>query len=779
MAFVFREELKSIFENNADKNLGPGVYFKKENEKFEKKNKIPFLASSPRIKSAKKSLNPGPGHYYEDNQFRHIKEDKAYNKLKRQEDQLQKEKVGINNIFKSLENENILENVDHMEFFVNDQLEKMGFLSKNKRFKEEFKFEVPGPGSYIKLKPKSANVLKIKKTNLKKGSLKKELKIQRETIPAKNHAFGFDFDDNGNLKRNPDPLENKKFRGDRANSVGPGNYEIIKPSDWKKKGTIKYGNGIDEKSKTQNNFFSKKSDVISNLNKISDINSNNNFNNYNNNYNNYNQIINRSFTPEIKKNLLENTALKEKLDLQKDGNLNMNLNNNDKDNNMQKFASNTMMNFYNSKNDFNKTKESKKRCFSSLRSAFQRKRNIGKKDENSSVKTENFPYKIYDKKHFKEFSERLSRSFDLNEYNNVNNIKTETGIVLKFLKDRNKKIKEKQLLNHKNKLFDRSDLLRNKKNDYLPGPGYYLEENNLTSFKSNALPDYQQSFGSYQNRFKICKTEDNNNIGPGAYFKEEIKIEKEKYKINKEKIMIPQMNKIKSYKPVKIEHNINPGPGEYDPQNNNKRRVQTAGANFGSIEPRFKKEDKILKANIPGPGSYDQQNNWNKFENIKSNNNNNKKLKPLSANPNPRLLAQNNEMKINSELKTEPNVQVKHIKKNFETPGVGAYNLDTIFSLEYKVAKNCSKNTIAFAPFNQTKSRPRFDIPKAQMGHPIVGPGIYHKIEQKKLKQIYPPFKSAEKRFRQSKSQYKTNPGQYDPSSYFDWNKKSFNILYL
>ena len=59
----------------------------------------------------------------------------------------------------------------------------------------------------------------------------------------------------------------------------------------------------------------------------------------------------------------------------------------------------------------------------------------------------------------------------------------------------------------------------------------------------------------------------------------------------------------------------------------------------------------------------------------------------------------------------------------------------------------------------------------------ILGRGIYNKSETQKFKQIYPAFKNTEKRKREAKSQNRTNPGQYDTSSFFDWNKKTFNIL--
>jgi hypothetical protein len=70
-----------------------------------------------------------------------------------------------------------------------------------------------------------------------------------------------------------------------------------------------------------------------------------------------------------------------------------------------------------------------------------------------------------------------------------------------------------------------------------------------------------------------------------------------------------------------------------------------------------------------------------------------------------------------------------------EGPGIGAYNADANYSLEYKIAKNCAKNSLVEAPFNCTKSRPRFEDER-KMIPCVLGPRIYHKTETQKFKQI-------------------------------------------
>ena len=59
-------------------------------------------------------------------------------------------------------------------------------------------------------------------------------------------------------------------------------------------------------------------------------------------------------------------------------------------------------------------------------------------------------------------------------------------------------------------------------------------------------------------------------------------------------------------------------------------------------------------------------------------------------------------------------------------------------------------------------------------------PEIPLRLDMTKImkEQRSPPFKFADKRFRDAKG-LNLGPGEYDKENYFDWNKKSYNILYL
>ena len=56
-------------------------------------------------------------------------------------------------IYRALESSNILGDIDPVHIWVNGQYEKMGFLSKIKRFKENYHEDNPGPGAYLKDRP--------------------------------------------------------------------------------------------------------------------------------------------------------------------------------------------------------------------------------------------------------------------------------------------------------------------------------------------------------------------------------------------------------------------------------------------------------------------------------------------------------------------------------------------------------------------------------------------------------------------------------------------------
>lgn len=802
MAFVYRSKLKSIFCQNGEHELGPGYYFKESedtNINKAKSNKVPFFSGSPRVKEKKLNNNPGPGAYYSDLQFNKIfkkSQNFIYSNNSNFQEKEKKENLNFDVIYQALENEKVMNQLDPIQIFVDDQFEKLGFMSKNKRFKENQFIDLPGPGAYFRAKSKSAKLKKPENeiSNLKKAYLAANNKINVETIPSKNHAFGYDYNENGDLIRNEDPNKEKKFQGEKYSKVGPGDYELVKPNQWTKKGTVQWEKNM---SKTQNSFFERK------------IKSNNS--KYRNKNNNNDKSQNRSRSPPgDKKNAIflfnqssnnlninqpENNVYNQGLDLQIHT-VNNNCNNSAigstdsrENRHYTNLESKTFYNFSKGKNlrNFSSKKVTNCRALSSnklkinLNNTFNHNRDQPNHISTCSSNRDSFKiHNFYDKQGLQDFKKYSKLSYSLELKSKENNfVSIETDEMIKYFKDKNKKRKEILLMNHRNKLFNRSYLLRGKAKDNNPGPGYYFEERIFSGFKPAQLPEEKQTFGSNSQRFPILKTMES--IGPGAYFKEEFKLDKIKQKAHKEKTMIPQMEKIKKYKPVKIEHYNFPGPAEYEPEKIFKKRVQTAG-NFGSNEPRFKKQNNNEPIANVGPGSYISQENWIKPDSNKklSENTLNKLLiKPNSATS--RVLKGLNTFSkdlesniLNTVNKSKPKVETQ----KFATPGVGSYNPEAVYTLEYKVAKNCSKNSLVEAPFNSTKTRPRFEKVR-EFSPSIIGPGLYHKYESKKSGQVYPPFRNSDKRFKESKSLYKTNPGQYDPSSYFEWNKKTFNILYL
>lgn len=665
MAFVFRSDLKSSFDPPNDNHLGPGQYLPLFDKKKMNKNKIPFLTSSPR-KTERVVLDvPGPGSYG----LNIIEEKKNFHNQK------DSEKVNLNStaIYRALEGSQILGEIDPVHIWVNNQQEKLGFMTKIKRFKDNSLEDIPGPGAYIKSRPNSDKTNKF--TKLKKKDIKKPLyenlnPSKVESIPAKKHTYGFELDLNGSLIRNNDPESSIKFKGEKNDSVGPGNYNTVKPEEWYKKGT-----SVWSKSKIKKFHFTKS-----------------NFKNYFTT----NNIIN----------------------------------------------SKTSSTFY----------KSKEKSFM-----------ITGPENNSDAEIDIF---ISNKN-------KRSNSFDTNDNNNTKKLEVD----MKVLKAKTKKMREVLFMNHTNKLFDRSYLLKSRGIDINPGPGYYFDEDSYAGFKGKQLSEEKQVFGSNCQRFP--KIETKTDLGPAYYHQESNCIEQLKRKEIKEKLLIPQMAKIKKYKPVKVEEQEIPGPGYYNTENffEIKRRVNTADNNFGSFEPRFKKLIDIKKINTPGPGTYTGQVDWG----LRLNNNFAKIFnKPMTSNVNIRNSTFYNDSGIKKISKSKYPDSYFEKKSKDIIPPIGTYNPDQILNMEYKIAKNCAKNTLSEAPFNITKTKPRFDINnKNRSLSSNLGPGYYYKESLKAPKQIKNPFNYGDLRFKDTEPKYITNPGQYNANQYYDWNKKTFNILYV
>ena len=61
-----------------------------------------------------------------------------------------------------------------------------------------------------------------------------------------------------------------------------------------------------------------------------------------------------------------------------------------------------------------------------------------------------------------------------------------------------------------------------------------------------------------------------------------------------------------------------------------------------------------------------------------------------------------------------------------------------------------------------------------------LGPGYYYKEKKTVRKQMFPPFNQSDRKWKnQYVGEFLTGPGQYNTDSYFNWNKKTYNINFV
>ena len=243
MAFVFKSEREVSNEKIKTNNiLGPGEYLPLTEARKYTVNKEPFLSS---MREPPQKINdvPGPGAYYHDETL--IK------------------------YLKNIQNEKISEQNDKVHLIakggsvdLHPNTEKIGFNSKSKRFKVWRLESSPGPGQYFpmqtKKKDKASKLREEEYFSKQKIKIKKVNEFQRiPTIPSKIQEFGFEILDNGTLVQKQNPDMYKTFSGEKGDTVGPGSYEIEKPTNWRRTGTewskLKVERDFYKKAKTPKN----------------------------------------------------------------------------------------------------------------------------------------------------------------------------------------------------------------------------------------------------------------------------------------------------------------------------------------------------------------------------------------------------------------------------------------------------------------------------------------------------------------------------------------------
>jgi hypothetical protein len=332
-----------------------------------------------------------------------------------------------------------------------------------------------------------------------------------------------------------------------------------------------------------------------------------------------------------------------------------------------------------------------------------------------------------------------------------------------------------------------------------PGPGYYNIETASTCFRSRPMPEKYQTFGSNSLRFMDHGI---NDIGPGSYFKDDQRLEKIKLKkfldekvnfsqnlaLNKEEIKKERLfeqdsklgiNGLINRSKILVDGNF-PGPGWYESISDNfqKKRASNCGQ-FGSIEKRF--AENLFTEPTPGPGAYigipknqTTSISGNIYKLIRKPKKHKSDDERSKSPPGP------DTTNLSIELK-KSNDKIKLRKKEKEIPDVGTYNSDIIFSMGYKNMKKINKYNSINAPF--TSKEKRFKNIEIKTAGMHLAPGQYYKDKSMlvNITSASPPFNTSVDRLNEKPDKNKNlnGPGMYNLNSYFDWNKKSYNIQFV
>ena len=300
-----------------------------------------------------------------------------------------------------------------------------------------------------------------------------------------------------------------------------------------------------------------------------------------------------------------------------------------------------------------------------------------------------------------------------------------------------------------------------------PGPGTYDPKNE--NFQFEPKKNRFQNFGSFEsrnmlpiplnkNRIKIINTENTLN---SIRFKQ--KLWDSKNKLNKYKRLLHNLRlnlikeQSKQYKNT-IENNL--GPGSYSPElffNLKQFHIRNLSKTI-NINPNVEKKPSYIEANDnPGVGEYDTLGEYK--QNIEKN---------WSI-----IKSKKNQERI------EHRIMLENHKKKLKKKERKIIRLDYIDTEEYRIRKQFMKNMNAFRPpFNSAE--PKFKSIKKDDTNGVLNEEFYYQIKDSKYSKV--PFLSKAKRKSNevidSNSIEKVGPGSYEQKSFFDWNKKSFNVQY-
>ena len=312
--------------------------------------------------------------------------------------------------------------------------------------------------------------------------------------------------------------------------------------------------------------------------------------------------------------------------------------------------------------------------------------------------------------------------------------------------------KEMEFLNHQNNIISGPKKSKN-----------YLS--NYKLIKRLTKPEEFQFFGSSNERNTglalILST--NTKVGPGSYFHNTYKKFQNLY-LNTKKYSWEKSRETEGK--FRLRRSLsNLGPGSYNIDRSLEKKSFNSFGNF-SMEKRFslsnvsqmKDQQNEYEEGNPGPGSYNLIEPWTKdiTKMVK---------KPILVN-------------AEKEIK-----KIVKIEKDENQPDFNNYQKDHYINIiQENIKKKANPYESINTPFLSGDDRFK-PINKDQ--YYDIGPGKYDLFKKGQKTRIFhsilAPFNSLEQR--NPKYIQKTNnnvaPGEYSKDSYFDWNKKSFNTMFM
>ena len=360
-----------------------------------------------------------------------------------------------------------------------------------------------------------------------------------------------------------------------------------------------------------------------------------------------------------------------------------------------------------------------------------------------------------------------------NDYDtiNIDNSSTKANVIIKKQSTLVKNIFKSYQRNYNNNNSDSNILFdfekeeikkQNLKKNPVPGPGayspalagelykYFPKDKRYQNFGSSSSRLFSGSFNTNQSLISLDHYNNNNSYTTNNTH--QINQNNSHKIINKSTTSKTISTEPSSTKIVyKDNFKVKLGPGSYNPTLDIYRPSSNIG-NFNTLEKRFPITN---TESTPGAGAYINIDTWS-----------------------PEHKSQQHKLKTSGEIimNNHKYAPVKLIKENINSPGVGHYDASNFGSIEFKIKQRQLNKKLP--PF--LGSEKRFKL--QQHVNPQLGPGRYNirkDILSSNVNQLEIPFMVSSKR----KSNYKINdvvgPGEYDHSSYFDWNKKSYNSLFV